>query len=333
LWLGGRRAARAREEGVLARSATAVSRFLDPEVLARIGRLDVASRLAAESFLAGRHRSVRRGFSAEFSDYREYSPGDDVSDIDWRVYARTDKYYMKTFEAETSMRCVLAVDGSASMAFRSRPRLTPKGEYAGLVAAALGYLLHRQRDRVGLAMFDDRLRHLVPPKSRKSHFYSILELLSAEVDQPVPGEAARGLHDLARNLTRRGMVVVLSDLLTAQADRLVRSVEHLAYRGQDVLVLQVLDPAEITVMLPSGAVVREPETAREYQVDGFSAVRCREAVKDLLETYRKRFHAVGVDYALLSTESPFDRALGAFLASRRWHRRGGRPAAAKRRRA
>jgi uncharacterized protein (DUF58 family) len=317
----------------LAEAGGGASRYLDPAVLARIGRLDVASRLAAESFMAGKHRSVRRGFSAEFSDYREYSPGDDVSDVDWRVYARTDKYYMKCFEAETSMRCVLAVDASASMAYRSRDRLVPKSEYAGLVAAALGYLLYRQRDRVGLALFDDRLRRLVPPKSRKSHFYSILEVLSTAQEEPVPGEASRGLHELAANLTRRGMVVILSDMLTARAEEVVGSVEHLAYRGQDVLVLQVMDPAEVNVMLPSGAVVREPESGREYQVDGFSAARCRDSVKALIDTYRRSFHALGVDYALLSTETPFDRALGSFLASRRWHRRGGRPAASKRRRA
>lgn len=317
----------------MAARTSAAQRFLDPRVLARIGRLDVASRLAAESFMAGRHRSVRRGFSAEFSDYREYSPGDDVSGIDWRVYARTDKYYMKCFEAETSLRCVLAVDVSASMAYSSRAGLVAKGEYAGLVAAALGYLLYRQRDRVGLALFDKELRRLVPPKSRKSHFYSILELLAAGLDEPAPGEAAAGLDALAGNLTRRGMTVILSDLLTAEPGRLIRAVEHLAYRGQDVLVLQVLDPAELSVALPSGRLIREPESGREFQVDGFGAARCREALKALLETYRRRFHALGVDYAAITTETPFDRALGAFLASRRWHRRGGRPAASKRRRA
>ncbi|MHC4914991.1 MAG: DUF58 domain-containing protein [Planctomycetota bacterium] len=314
-------------------AADAARRFLDPVVLARLGRLDLASRLAAESFLSGRHRSVRRGFSAEFSDYREYSPGDDVSDIDWRVYARTDKFYMKCFEAETSMRCVLAVDTSASMAFRSASAPVAKGEYAALAAAALGYLLHRQRDRVGLALFDERLRRLVPPKSRRAHFYSILELLAAGVDEPIPGEASRGLNELAVNLTRRGMVVILSDLLTAEGERLIRAVEHLAYRGQDVLVLQVLDPAELSVAVPSGATLREPESGRRFRIDGMGLSRCRQALKSLLDSYRRRFHSVGVDYALLATGDPFDRALGAFLASRRWHRRGGRPAAAKRRRA
>lgn len=317
----------------MARIGNAVGRYLDPEVLVRVGRLDVASRLAADSFLSGKHRSVRKGFSSEFSDYRNYSPGDDVSDIDWRVYARTDKYYMKCFESETSMRCVLAVDGSASMAYRSSRGLVAKNRYAGLIAATVAYLLHRQRDRVGLALFDDRLRRMVPPKSRKSHFYSILELLSAETEQPVAGEAARGLHELAANLTRRGMVVVLSDLLIAAGEDLIRGIEHLAYRGQDVLVLQILDPAEVNVFMPAGGVVREPESGREYQVDGFSAARCREALKNLLDGYRRRFHALGVDYALMTTETPFDRALASFLAARRQHRRGGRRAAVKRRRA
>ncbi len=303
--------------GVLVRTDNAAGRFLDPEVLARFGRLDVASRLAADSFMSGKHSSVRKGFSSEFSDYRNYTPGDDVSGIDWRVYARTDKYYMKCFESETSMRCVLAVDASVSMNYRSPRGLVSKVEYAALAAAAMGYLLYRQRDRVGLALFDDRLRRLVPPKSRKSHFYSLLELLATGMDESVPGEAARGLSELAANLTRRGMVVVFSDLLTARADELIRAVEHLAYRGQDVLILQVLDPAEVAVVLPSGGVVREPESGREYQVDAFSAARCREALTGLLEEYRRRFHSLGVDYVQLTTDTPFDRALADYLSRRR----------------
>ena len=313
--------------------ASGAQRFLNPEVLRRIGRLDLVARLAAESFLAGRHSAQRRGFSAEFSDYREYSPGDDPANIDWRVYARTDSYYLKCFQAETSVRCVLALDCSASMAYRSRPGLASKAEYAALAAAALGYLLHRQRDRVGLALFDGRLRRMIPPKSRRSHFYSILEMLARGVDDPRPGEAAAGLADLAGTLSRRGMVVILSDLLTARADDLVRSVEHLVYRGQDVLVLQILDPAELAVAVPSGALLREPESGREFTLDGVGAARCRGELKSLLNTYRERFGALGVDYALTSTESLFDRALGAFLASRRYRRRGGRGRAAKRVRA
>jgi uncharacterized protein (DUF58 family) len=295
--------------------------------------MDLVARLAAESFLAGRHRSVRRGFSAEFSDYREYSPGDDVADIDWRVYARTDKYYMKCFEAETSLRCTLALDASASMAYRSRRAPVSKAEYAAMAAAAMAFLLHRQRDRVGLALFDDRLRRMVPPKSRRAHLFTILELLAEGVDAPRPGEVARGLADLAGQLTRRGMVVVFSDLLTARQEELLRSVQHLAYRGQDVLVLQVLDPAELGVAVLPGTLVRDPETGRDYLVDGFSAARCRDSLRALLDGYRRAFRDAGVDYAVLSTEGSFDRALAAFLASRRWHRRGGAGAAAKRRRA
>jgi uncharacterized protein (DUF58 family) len=319
--------------GSMAAGAGAASYFLQPDVLARIGRLDVASRLAADGFMSGRHRSLRKGFSAEFSDHRNYTPGDDISDIDWRVYARTDKYYLKCFESETSVRCTLAVDASASMAYASRPGRVHKGRYAGLLAAAMAYLLHRQRDRVGLALFDDRLRRLVPPKSRRSHLYLLLETLAAGIGEPRAGEAARGLGELARNLTRRGVVVVLSDLLTADAGRLIRAVEHLAYRGQDVLVIQVLDPAEAAVTMPTGRAVVDPETRVEYPVDGFSAARCRQALEGLLGLYRSRFHALGVDYELVDTATPFERALASLLDARRQHRRGGRPASAKRVRA
>jgi uncharacterized protein (DUF58 family) len=302
--------------------AAGAARFLRPEFLRRAMRLDLAVRLTVESFLAGRHRSVRRGFSAEFSDYREYAPGDDVADVDWRVYARTDKHYVKCFEAETSMRCLLAVDCSRSMAWRSRKELPTKGEYAGFLAAALGWMLWRQRDRLGLAVFDGRVRRLLPPKSRKTHLFAALEVLGRGIDEPQPGDAAAALHDLARSVHRRGMTVVISDLLTAGTGEVLRSVEHLAWRGQDVLVLQVLDPGEIGPQLSAGEILRDPETGQEYQVDGFGAVRCRKAVEDMLSAYRSRFRELGVDYAVVPTDAPFDRALSAFLASRRWRRRG-----------
>jgi uncharacterized protein (DUF58 family) len=307
----------------MADAALAARRFLQPDFMRRAARLDLAVRLAVESYLAGQHRSVRRGFSVEFSDYREYSPGDDAAEIDWRVYARTDKYYLKCFEAETSTRCTLAVDCSRSMAWRSRPELPTKGEYAGFLAAALGYLLFRQRDRVGLALFDARLRALIPPKSRRAHLYSVLEALGRGIDNPSAGEAGAALHELAAGLRRKGMTVVLSDLLTSRSEEAIAAVEHLAWRGQDVLVLQVLDPAELDPRLGAGELLREPETGREYELDGFAATRCRDAVRTLLAGYRARFRDMGIDYAVLSTEEPFDRALGAFLTARARRRRGG----------
>jgi uncharacterized protein (DUF58 family) len=305
--------------------------LVDPGALARLGRMDVAARLAAESFLAGRHRSVRRGFSVEFSDYREYAPGDDVADIDWRVYARTNKYYLKCFQAETSVRCVLAVDVSASMAYRSRQAPLSKLRYAAMTAAALGFLLQRQRDRVGLALFDDRLRRLVPPRSRRAHYHSILGLLAAELESPAPGDAARGLESLAGQLRRSGMTVVLSDLLTARGEALLRSVEQLAWRGQNVLLLQVLDPAELSAAPDAGGgTLRDPESGREYPADSATAARCRQRLQDLIGGYRKAFSALGADYALLTTDVPFDRALGAFLAARGGRHGAGRPAPRRR---
>jgi uncharacterized protein (DUF58 family) len=305
----------------LSDAAAAARRFLRPEFLRRARRLDLAVRLAVESYLAGQPRSLRRGFSVEFSDYREYSPGDDAAEIDWRVYARTDKYYVKCFEAETSTRCTLAVDCSRSMAWKSRPELPSKAEYAGFVAAALGYLLHRQRDRVGLALFDDRLRTVIPPRSRRAHLYAVLEALGRGIDNPAPGEAGEALHRLAGKSRRRGLTVILSDLLTAHSDQVVSAVEHLAWRGQDVLVLQVLDPAELAPRVAGGGLLREPESGREYLVDAFAAGRCREALSALLAGYRTRFRAAGADYAVLSTDQPFDRALGVFLAARAQRRK------------
>jgi uncharacterized protein (DUF58 family) len=309
----------------------AVKRYLHPSVLARIDRLDIVSRLAAECYIYGLHRSMRSGFSAEFSDYRKYCPGDDVSNIDWRVFARLEKYYMKCFESETSVRCVLALDVSASMSYKSDPKLVSKGEYAGYLAAVIAYLLFRQRDRIGLALLDGKLRSLIPPKSRKSHLYRILEMISSGVDKPIAGETSQALAELASNSRQRGMTIVISDLLTAKSEELMESLERLAFSCGDVLLLHVLDPAEYSVTVPVGARVRDPETGAQVNMDGISAVRCRELLHGLVEFYRDRCAKSGIDYYLTTTDSPYDEVLNAFLSARGNRSKRGKRSAKNRR--
>ena len=153
-------------------------RFLRPEVVRTVARLDLKARFIVEGFLSGIHRSPFHGFSVEFSDYRDYVPGDDPAYIDWKLYARTDRYYVKRFQAETNLRCVMLVDTSASMDYSSRPRALTKLEYAVALAASLGYLMIRQQDRVGLMTFDSRVRRHVPPRSKRAHLMKILDALA-----------------------------------------------------------------------------------------------------------------------------------------------------------
>lgn len=291
------------------------ARHLDPQLLRRLARLDLVARTIVEGFYAGRRASKRRGFSVEFSDYREYAPGDDPTGIDWTVWARTDRYYLRQHEAETNLRCTICLDRSASMDWRSSPRVPTKAEYATALAAALAWLLVHGRDRVGLLTFDARVRTHLAPKARRSHLWRLLERLDRA---PCEGatDVASALEAASRLLRRRGMVVVISDLLTRDIQGAVRALRHLAFRGQDVVVLQILDERELDPVWPPGAELEDPETGRVAPAPDASARAYRREILRLLDAYRGEAARGRIDYALLSTSTPFDHALGAFLRAR-----------------
>jgi len=292
-------------------------RFLRPEIVRTIGRLDLKARLIVEGFLQGLHRSPRHGFSVEFSDYREYVAGDDPDRIDWQLYARTNKYYIKRFEAETNMRCMLMVDTSASMHYRSRrgESLT-KLEYAVALAASLGYLLIRQQDRVGLMTLDTRVRSHLPPRSKKAHLFSILNTLM-HVKPVKRTDLARAIETAAPLIRKRGLAIIFSDLLD-RPEPVIKQLRHLASRGQDVIVFQILDPAELRFPFKGARVFCDPESGLEVSADA-DAVRAAyvEKLRGLLRTYRRRLRAFGIDYLLLDTSTPFHKALLKFLTHRR----------------
>lgn len=292
-----------------------VAQHLDPALLRRLARLDLVARTIVEGFYAGRRASRRRGFSVEFNDYREYAPGDDPAGIDWTVWARTDRYYLRQHEAETNLRCTICLDRSASMDWRSSARVPTKAEYATAVAAALAWLLVHGRDRVGLVTFDARVRTHLAAKARRSHLWRLLEKLDRE---PCAGQTdvASSLDAAARLLRRRGMVVVISDLLSRDVEGVVRALRHLAFRGQDVVVLHVLDEREIDPAWPPGVELEDPETGCVAPALDASARSYRREILRLLDAYRGEAARGRIDYALLATSTPFDRALGAFLRAR-----------------
>jgi uncharacterized protein (DUF58 family) len=288
--------------------------WLDPAVLARLGSLELKARVIVEGFLQGLHRSPFKGFSVEFAEYRPYLPGDDPASIDWRAFARTDRYYVKRFEQETNLPCHLLLDVSASMGYGSGP-LT-KLQYGSYLAASLAYLLSRQRDAVGLMAFDhDVVTHL-PPSTRPRHLRSLLVALDA-LRPGTRSDLARPLNRLAAALARRGLVVVISDLLD-DPDRVVEGLRHVRFRGMEVIVFQVLDHAELTFPfagatrfrdVESGAeVVTQPAEAREEYLRRMTA---------LTEHYARALPAAGVDYCLLDTAQPMHVGLLAYLAARR----------------
>ena len=289
-------------------------RFLDPAVIARLGSMELKARTVVEGFLSGLHRSPFKGFSVEFAEYRQYLPGDDLSTLDWKVYARTDRHYVKKFEEETNLECHLLLDVSASMGYRGGAPMT-KVEYGSVLAASLAYLMSRQRDATGLIQFDDRITARVPASARPGHLHSLLLAL----DRVAPGarsNVGRPLHQLADALTKRSLAVLISDLLD-DPDEVVSGLKHLRFRGTDVIVFQVLDPHEIQFPFKGASRFTDLESADVVTADP-SRVRAAylEAIDGLRSRYEKDLRSQGIDFLMLDTSKPLDFALLAYLDAR-----------------
>ena len=287
--------------------------FLDPAVVARLGTLELKARTVVEGFISGLHRSPFKGFSVEFAEYRQYIHGDDLSTIDWKVYARSDRHYIKKFEEETNLACHLLVDVSGSMAYGSRG--ISKFEYAACLAASLGYLMNRQRDSVGMTAFSDRIVSALPPSSRPGHLRNLLVALD-RLEIGSRTNVARPLHQLVESMTRRGLVVLISDLLD-DPEAVIRGLKHFQYRGSDVLVFQVLDPDEIEFPFDRVTRFEDLETGDEVMaVPGAVRAHYLEQIGGLIDRYRRELGAAGIDYQLLNTREPLEMALLAYLSTR-----------------
>lgn len=288
-------------------------RFLDPAILARLGTLELKARAVVEGLLSGLHRSPLKGFSVEFAEYRQYLPGDDLSRIDWKVYARTDRYYVKKFEEETNVDCHLLLDVSGSMGYGSRG--VTKLEYGSVLAASLAYLMNRQRDAVGLTTFDDAILTWSSPSARSSHLRSLLVAL----DRIVLGrltDVSRPLHRLADGIAKRGLVVLISDLLD-EPERVVDGLRHFRFRGSEVIVFHLLDPAELTFPFERATRFRDMEGGDEVLAVP-SVVRrdYLDALQTTLDRYKRELGSAGIDYRVLDTSTPLEFALMSYLATR-----------------
>jgi uncharacterized protein (DUF58 family) len=291
--------------------------LIDPHALMRIRDLQLRAKVVVEGFFSGLHRSPYHGFSVEFSEYRQYSPGDDPRYLDWRLYARSDRYYVKRFEDETNLRCHLLVDLSRSMGFGSEGYT--KAEYARTVAATLAYFLSAQHDAVGVLTFDERIADYLPARYRPGHLHRLMLCL----ERPLSGQGtdlAAPLEQIASTVTKRGLIVFVSDLL-ASIEHLQTKLAYLRLRGHEVIVLRVLDRAEQDFALGDPAIFHDLESGRQLYVDP-AAVR---------EQYLRRFgehttalqqacSELGIDFNQMTTDRPLELALFDFLHARQ--RRG-----------
>lgn len=298
---------------------TTAESYLKPEVIRQISRLDLRAEFIVKGFLQGLHASPFHGFSVEFSEHRKYTQGDDPKDIDWLAYAKTDRYYVKKFEAETNITGYLAMDLSGSMAYShgsGRGESITKFDYAICLAAALAYLMVHQQDPVGLVAFGKKIEQSLPPKSKRTQVGTLLSLLAGLKPQGETDVAA-SLTQLAAMLRHASLVMVFSDLLTDE-EPVVQSLRRLRHGGHDVILFHILDKAEVDFPFRGLVELEEPETGQriELDADGYRA-DYQDAVADFRERYREECFKSGVDYVPLDTSMPFDRALTEYLLQRR----------------
>ena len=288
--------------------------YLNPATLARLGTLELKARTIVEGFLTGLHRSPFKGFSVEFAEYRQYLHGDDLATLDWKVFARTDRYFIKKFEEETNLDCHILLDVSASMGYGSG-ELT-KLQYGSYLAAALAFLMHRQRDAVGLIAFDDKITKMLAPSARSGHLSALLITLD-RLPLGSRTNVAKPLNDLAEAIHKRGLIVLISDLLDDPAS-VIEGLKHFRYRGTEVIVFQVLDPAELRFPFEQAARFRDLETRDEVlAVPGAVRETYLKAITELQERYRRELRLAGIDYVMLDTSIPLETALMSYLMTRR----------------
>jgi uncharacterized protein (DUF58 family) len=300
--------------------------YLDPHVLARVRNLELEARLLVEGYLSGMHKSPYHGFSVEFAQHREYVPGDDTRHVDWKVYARTGRFYLKQYEEETNLICWLLLDISESMRYGSttagtgtdadsRGGVVSKYDYACMSAAGLAYLVLNQQDSVAFAAFDDHVRHFLRPSSQPSHLKEIVHMMT-RAERREKTRLGPIFHDLAERLGRRAVVAVFSDLLD-EPDDIMNGLLHLRHAGHDVIVFHVLDPAELEFPFKEATLFRGLEQNSELLTDPRSL---RQGYLDQLQGFLDRIQAgcrhVNIDYTLLRTDAPLGGALTGYLSYR-----------------
>lgn len=292
---------------------TSNTTFIDPTVLSSLDNLELRARVVVEGFVSGLHKSPHRGFSVEFTDYRHYYRGDDMRHVDWKLYARSDKFYIKQYEDETNVRCYVVLDSSASMGYASGAM--SKLEYGRTLASALAYFIMRQRDAVGLITFDEQVNEYIPALCRQPHLIRILRVL-AGLKAGARTDVVQPLSDLASNLNRKSMVILISDMLEDE-EQIIKTLQRLRSMGNDVIVFHVLDDAELHFRFQEATEFIDAETSESF-ITQPQSIRAAylENLGNYLEFCKKQCQSSGVDYCLLNTSQPLDTALYSYISRR-----------------
>jgi uncharacterized protein (DUF58 family) len=289
-------------------------RFLRPDVVSKLSGMEIKARLVVEGFIAGLHKSPYHGFSVEFAEHRQYMPGDPLKNVDWKVYAKTDRFFIKEFEEETNLKAYILLDTSGSMGYSSNG--VNKLEYSSYLSAALSYLMLKQRDAVGLVIFDQSIRRYIPPKSAlKSHLHVLLEELD-RIEPSLTTNINTALHRMAERIKRRGLIILISDLFD-DPDEVINGLKHFRHKKHEVIVFHVLDPKERNFSFPELAIFKDLETDEELMTSPWQIRKeYTERLRALVNKYTLECRESMIDYVLLDTSIPFDYALYSYLSKR-----------------
>ena len=304
-----------------AKTKSAISKFLDPTVVSRLSGMELKARLIVEGFIAGMHRSPYHGFSVEFAEYRQYMQGDNIKNLDWKVFGKTDRFYVKVYEEETNLKSTILLDKSGSMGFLGHGAQNEasgrvnKLTYGALLAASLSYMMIRQQDAVSLCAFDEKIRTLLPHRSVRKHLF----LLLGNLEHLEPGSQTRispALHYIAERVRRRGLIVLISDLMD-DSEEILMGLKHFRHRKHEVIVFHILDPREIDLDYRDEVEFQDLENDRRIRVE---PAFLREQYSKQVQAWIKRLEhgckGHQIDYNLLTTQTPFDQALTAYLNKR-----------------
>jgi uncharacterized protein (DUF58 family) len=299
-------------------SVESYRKYLDPQTLAKLTGLDLKARLIVEGYVSGLHKSPYHGFSIEFAEHREYVPGDDLRYVDWKVFGKSDRIYLKQYEEETNFACYFLLDTSESMLYKSEQAPVSKLEYGRYVAAALSYMILRQQDAAGLATFDNQVRDFVRASAHPSQLKQLCHVME---QTPARGESSLGpiFHDLAERVRKRGLVVILSDLFD-DLPSLFLGLKHLRHRRHEVIVLHLIDPAEQDFPFQDLTLFKGLENLPEELTDPRSLRSAYQAeFEEFLKDVRRGCRDLHMEYSLLRTDAPLDVALRSFLVQRSHH--------------
>jgi len=288
--------------------------ILTPDIISRLNNLSLKARFVVEGFIVGLHKSPYHGFSVEFSEHRAYGAGDEIRHVDWKLWGKTDRFFIKQFEEETNLKSYLLVDQSLSMTYKSK-KMT-KLEYAQILAASLGYLMLKQQDAVGLTLFDDHIRVNIPARSKRSHLNIILSQMQNIIAGPET-TIAPVLHKTAEAIKKRGLIILISDLFD-DPDKVLSGLQHFRYKGHEVIVFHVLDPQEITLDFTQRTRFRDMESGEEIVTDPWHIQSdYQKSMEQFCDYIKSNCRQKNIDYVQLSTDLPLDMALSEYLIKRK----------------